>query len=70
MDIGGFKQSETRISVCSKFAFHNKFNIKCSLLSEKERPGDKGDQISDPLFIRHVGGMNRFHSIPFEIINI
>ena len=48
MDIGGFNQSETQISLCSRFALYNKTNIKCSSLCTKKKKGpkDEGDQIS------------------------
>ena len=49
MDIG-FDQSEAQISLCSKFALHNKTNMKCpSSFTKRKALGMRVSKFSDPL---------------------
>ena len=47
MDIGDFNQSEAWISLCSRFALHDQYQM-FTFVHKKKGPGDKGDQISGP----------------------
>ena len=69
MDIG-FNQSEPQISLCSRFALHNKTNIKCSPLPTKRKAlGIRVIKFLILLFIRHVRVINRFSCAPLGIVN-
>ena len=69
MDIG-FNQSEAQISSCSRFALHNKTNIKRSPLpTNRKALGTRVIKFLILVFIRHVRVINRFSCTPLGIVN-
>ena len=62
----GFNQSEAQISLCSRFALHNKTNIKCSPFFLKRKALEmRVIKFSDP-FIRHVRVVLGSLALPWE----
>ena len=66
----GFNQSEAQISLHSRFALHNKANIKCAPFSTKRKTlGTRVIKFLILLYIRHVIVINSFPCAPLGIVN-